>query len=335
VTTRGVSIDLVICTYNNSSLLDCTLDALRRQRVESEVEWSVLVVNNNCTDDTEAVVRRHVAALPVSLTMVREPEQGLTPARLRGVTETTGEWIAFVDDDCIVADDWIEGAAGFAAKHPTCGGFGSRVILDWEESPPPYVKRYTWAFAHQDHGPGPKKVKSLAGAGSVVRREALIATGWVARRFLADRIGDKLISGGDVEMALRLGANHDLWYNPACGVRHRIPARRTTLPYLKDVTYGLGTSKLLGDSMLWPGTYPRWIRRSILESREWAGPAIRHAGRALLGRGGRKDAVINLSFLRGWWVGIWRLLRMDPSERRALLGCAAPTPLGSTYSSRP
>jgi glycosyltransferase involved in cell wall biosynthesis len=328
VTKDAVSIDVVICTYNNALLLDRTLDALGRQHVESDVNWAVLVVNNNCTDDTEAVVRRHAAAFPVSLTMVREPEQGLTPARLRGVTGTTGEWIAFVDDDCIVADDWIEGAAGFARKHPTCGGFGSRVTLDWEEPPPPYVKRYTWAFAHQDHGPQPKTVQSLAGAGFVVRREALVATGWVGRRFLADRIGDKLISGGDVEMALRLGANHELWYNPSCRVRHRIPARRTTLRYLRDVTYGLGSSKLLGDSMLWPGTYPRWLRTSMLASREWAGMAIRHSGRALLGRGGGKDAVINLSFLRGWWAGIWRLLQMNSSERRALLGCAAPTPPG-------
>jgi glycosyltransferase involved in cell wall biosynthesis len=332
VTKDAVSIDVVICTYNNALLLDRTLDALGRQHVESDVNWAVLVVNNNCTDGTEAVVRRHAAAFPVSLTMVREPEQGLTPARLRGVTGTTGEWIAFVDDDCIVADDWIEGAAGFARKHPTCGGFGSRVTLDWEEPPPPYVKRYTWAFAHQDHGPQPKTVQSLAGAGFVVRREALVATGWVGRRFLADRIGDKLISGGDVEMALRLGANHELWYNPSCRVRHRIPARRTTLRYLRDVTYGLGSSKLLGDSMLWAGTYSGWLTTSMLASREWAGMAMRYTARALLGRGGAKAAVIHLSFLRGWWAGIWRLLQMNPSERRALLGCAAPMPSGSRNS---
>jgi hypothetical protein len=70
------------------------------------------------------------------------------------------------------------------------------VTLGWEESSPPYVKRCTWAFAHQDHWSQPKIVQSLAGAGFVVRREALVATGWVGRRFLADRIGDKLISGG-------------------------------------------------------------------------------------------------------------------------------------------
>jgi glycosyltransferase involved in cell wall biosynthesis len=333
VTNAGVSIDVIICTYNNAPLLDCTLDALRRQRVESDVEWSVLVVNNNCADDTEAVVRRHATDFPVPLTMAYEPEQGLTPARLRGVRETTAEWVAFVDDDCIVASDWIEGAAAFAREHPSCGGFGSRVILDWEEPPPSYVKRCSWAFAHQDHGLRPQRVQSLAGAGFVVRRRALIATGWVDRRFLADRVGDKLISGGDVEMALRLGADHDLWYNPSCCVSHHIPGRRTTLRYLRDVTYGLGSSKLLGDSMLWNGTYPRWVGTSILASRQWAGMAIRQAWRALLGRGGGKDAVINLSFLRGWWAGIWRLMRMNPNERRALLGCATPSARNGTPSS--
>jgi hypothetical protein len=157
-----------------------------------------------------------------------------------------------------------------------------------------------------------------------VRRAALEETGWVTRQFLADRVGEKLISGGDVEMALRVGARYELWYHPGLRVRHVIPARRATLRYLIAVTYGLGSSKLLGDSMLWSGSYRRWVVTSLLASREWAAAAIRHLSRAVLRRGGAKDAAINLSFLRGWLAGIWRLARMPRAERRALLGLAAP-----------
>ena len=323
VSAARVSLDVVVCTYNNASSLDLVLEALGSQRVDDSVDWRIVVVNNNSTDETEEVVERHAEAAPVPLTLVREPKQGLTPARLRGVTSTRGDWIAFVDDDCLLAEDWIQRAAEFARAHPDSGGFGGRVVLDWEKPPPEFVTRYGWAFAEQDHGPEPTRLDCLAGAGFVIRRKALADTGWLERQFLADRIGEKLISGGDVEMALRLAARHELWYVPALRLRHRIPARRTTLRYLKDVTYGLGSSKLFGDSMLWTGSYRRWLLTSILASREWAGAALRKGARSLLRRGGGKDAVIEASFLRGWLAGIWRLFRMNASDRRALLGLAA------------
>jgi glycosyltransferase involved in cell wall biosynthesis len=319
-----VSLDVVVCTYNNAALLDRTLEALARQRASESIDWRIMVVNNNSTDETQAVVERHARAAPVPLRVVREKEQGLTPARLRGVRETEGDWIAFVDDDCLLAEDWIERAAEFAGAHPDCGGFGGEVVLDWAEPPREFVTRYGWAFAEQRHGPEPKRLDCLAGAGFVIRRGALEESGWVDRHFLADRVGDRLISGGDVEMALRVGALHPLWYNPALRLLHCIPARRTTIHYLVDVTYGLGSSKLLGDSMTWPGSYPRWLATSLLASREWAGAALRYGLRTLLRRGGGKDALIQLSFLRGWLAGIWRLLRMDADERRDLMGCATP-----------
>jgi glycosyltransferase involved in cell wall biosynthesis len=322
------SLDVVVCTYNNAPVLDEALAALVGQQFSSEIDWRVLVVNNNCTDHTEEVVGRHAGRSPVPLTMVREPEQGLTPARLTGVAKTTGDWVAFVDDDCLLARDWIQRAAEFAAAHPGIGGFGGRVALDWEEPPRDFVTRYGWAFAEQDHGAEPKRVTSLAGAGFVFKRAALEESGWLERHFLADRIGEKLISGGDVEMALRVAARHELWYDPALRLRHRIPAKRTTLRYLVAVTRGLGSSKLLGDSMLWTGSYPRWIVTSVAASGEWAGAALRYGARALLRRGGGKDALVQLSFLRGWLAGIWRLARMDVEERRALLGCAAARPRG-------
>jgi glycosyltransferase involved in cell wall biosynthesis len=318
------SIDVVVCTYDNAPLLDQTLATLTAQRVPGDVDWRILIIDNNCTDETPDVVARHAQTSPVPLSLVREPEQGLTPARLRGLRETDGEWIAFVDDDCLLDDGWIAEAAAFARSHPEAGGFGGRVVLDWETPPREVVTRYGWAYAEQQFGGEPKRVGCLAGAGFVFRRAALEESGWVDRRFLADRVGEKLVSGGDVEMALRVAARYELWYDPALGVRHRIPARRATLRYLVAVTRGLGSSKLLGDSMLWPGSYRSWLATSLAASREWGGAALRHAGRAALRRGGGKDALVQLSFLRGWLEGIWRLARMDADERRDLLGCAVP-----------
>lgn len=84
--------------------------------------------------------------------MVSETKQGKTPACLCGVKNSTGNWIAFVDDDCLLAENWVEEAARFALVHPDCGAFGGRVILDWELPPPAFVLKYGYQFAQQDHG---------------------------------------------------------------------------------------------------------------------------------------------------------------------------------------
>ena len=99
------------------------------QRVPPTVTWSVLVVDNNCTDHTQAVVEKYLRANSISLNVVSERQQGLTPARLRGVKNTSGEWIAFVDDDCLLAENWVEQAARFATQHPNCAAFGGKITL--------------------------------------------------------------------------------------------------------------------------------------------------------------------------------------------------------------
>jgi glycosyltransferase involved in cell wall biosynthesis len=316
-----LAFDVVICTFNRARMLDRALVALARQSERSELTWQVLVIDNNCTDETPSVVEAHRrSGLPVS--RVVEPEQGLTAARRRGVASGTAPWIAFVDDDCVVEDSWLEEVARFAREHEDAGAFGGRVRLEWEHEPPDYVLHYPWAFAEQDHGAEPKQVDALVGAGIVVRRAALEECGWTAEQLLDDRIGRRLVSGGDVEIALRIGARHELWYAPSCELRHVISLERTTLAYLRRVVFGLGVSKFLGESMLWPGSYARWQATALVRSRGFAGRALRDARWALIGRRRLADVLIRLSFLGGWLAGSWRLMRAAPHKRNAIIGCA-------------
>jgi len=316
-----IRIDVVICTYNRAPMLDCALETLGQQRTSPSVDWSVLVVDNNCTDDTPAVVEQHRnAGLRVSV--VHEPEQGLTPARRRGLESTTAPWIAFVDDDCLLDQLWVEEAARFAREHPDCGAFGGRVMLDWEREPPDYVRHFPWAYAAQDHGPEPLRVGLLVGAGMVIRRAALDECGWTSRQFLPDRTADRLVSGGDVEIALRIGSSHDLWYAPRCSLRHIISGDRATFSYLRQITFGLGSCKFFEDSMLWRGSYRRWLGASFVRAGAFGRKAARDAFLALRGHRRAADVAIRLSFLSGWIAGMWQFARTSAAERNAILGCA-------------
>ncbi len=317
-----ISIDLVICTYNNALLLDRILGAIAEQVVSPQVKWGVLVVNNNCTDETVEIVESYLKLAKFPLKMVIEPIQGLTPARLCGVKNTSGDWIAFVDDDCLLAPDWVEQAAIFAQSHPNCGGFGGKVILDWQIPPFDEIVKFGYCYAEQNHGDEVQKLPCIVGAGMVLRRSALAEVGWIDKQFLADRVGKKLVSGGDVEIGLRLASKFDLYYNPACRLQHIIPEHRISLAYLHKMNVGLGSSKLLGDSLQWAASYPLWLITSIRYGVRDGFKLLIWAFYTLKRRKPLTEVRLYGSFLKGWWLGIWRLFRLNPQERQALLGCA-------------
>src|SRR6516164_5456771 len=241
----AVAIDVVICTYNRAANLHEALSALAAQRASGDVIWSVLVVDNGSTDSTGDMVEAHRSRrLLPGLRRVVESELGLTPARRRGARETSAPWIAFVDDDNLLDSGWLDAIARAIRKNPEAGGIGGRVILDWEEPPPNFVKGFGWCFAEQELGRAACEVDGLVGAGMVVRRAALIECGWLERPLLADRAGKRLISGGDVEIVQRIrGSGYPLWFAPDAILRHRIPTDRASWHYLLRVNHGLGSSE--------------------------------------------------------------------------------------------
>ncbi|WP_217921325.1 glycosyltransferase [Miltoncostaea oceani] len=321
-----MEIDIVICTYNRATVLAEVLDALAVQRVPPGMTWSVVVVDNNSTDATAELVQRHVAAGAIpGLRRVVEHTQGLTHARLRGVRSTHADWIAFVDDDCILDDTWVAEATRFASTHPECGAFGSRVILRWEREPEPVIARYGWALAEQDQGDGERRVTGVAGAGMVVRREALTHSRWLERPELDDRVGARLVSGGDVEIAARVaGAGYELWYAGRCRLWHLIPAQRTRRRYVAAVVRGLGASSVYGQALAGPRSEGAWARGAARDLGRDAATLSRHATRALMRRRGLTDLAMDANWFAGRASGLWGLARGGRARRARLLGIAAP-----------
>lgn len=115
-----MDITVVICTYNGAERIPDVLDALRTQTGLGGVEWEVLVIDNNSTDDTAEVVERIRETWDAGppLTCVTETRQGLAYARQRAVDEAGGTLVAFLDDDNVPEPDWVSAAVSFAANTP-------------------------------------------------------------------------------------------------------------------------------------------------------------------------------------------------------------------------
>jgi len=315
------SIVIVVCTYNNAAMLDRTLSAVENLKTLPTDEWEVVVVNNNCTDETRQVVNNY--RLRTSrIRQIYEYQQGLTPARLCGVRNSTQNWVAFVDDDCQLDSNWLQSAISFAKSNPDAAGFGGKVKLKWEAEPPSFTSKFHYCFAEQELGENMKVVDQLVGAGMVVNRQVLEDTGWVRRPLLDDRIGKQLVSGGDVEIAIRLRAISKLWYVPTCSLNHIIPNYRTTASYLMRINNGLGRAQYLSEALVWDGTRQRWVKRSIRQMITKLRLSVSCLVRAILGKQNWTEARITANFHFGWCVSACNVLGLNARARKDLLGAA-------------
>jgi len=99
-------ISLVVCTRNRTKTLPECLTALGRLR--SAVVFEIVVVDNGSTDDTTAVLQEFASTAQFPVVLVFESRTGLSYARNAGILAARGDVIAFTDDDCYPAKDYLD-----------------------------------------------------------------------------------------------------------------------------------------------------------------------------------------------------------------------------------
>jgi glycosyltransferase involved in cell wall biosynthesis len=243
---------ILIATYNRATLLDETLTSIAQMVVSPALRWDAIVIDNNSTDDTRAVVDRHIAAFPVRLRYLFEQQQGRSSALNAGIALAEGTVLAFTDDDVRVVDGWLDAAAA-----PLLGDDGSFAYSGgpvrpiWGADPPVWLdleRGDLWGtIAIQDHGTEPfvydDARKVPLGANMAVRRGVFAQIGG----FRADlgRTGGRLVLGQEVpELLLRArAAGLRGQYVPSMQVHHHVPAKRLTRAYFRRWWFGKGVSR--------------------------------------------------------------------------------------------
>jgi glycosyltransferase involved in cell wall biosynthesis len=239
-------ITVAICTHDNADVLDRALRRLARQRITG-ASWELLVVDNRSSDRTPELLRawQESGAFPL-MRVVREERLGLSHARRTAVNEARSDLIAFIDDDCFLERGWIAAALAFARREPRAGAFGGRVRIRWETPPTDIGRRCEWLLARQELGDVPVKLPPVAGvplvgAGIVIRRAALLESGWIERCHFMGRTGKALTSGDDAEISFRIrSAGWDLWYTPTMKLDHVLAAWRSDPSYLTRLHHAVG-----------------------------------------------------------------------------------------------
>lgn len=230
---------IIVCTYNRARSLQHTLRSLQEQSVHAGLGWEVIVVDNNSSDDTRAVVEDFRRSFP-RLRYAYETRQGLAHARNHGVRLAHGRLLLFTDDDVTAEPEWLQRIVAGMDAHgcDACGGFIAPV---WESPPPAWLtERFHGFLAIKAERTDTYEVTPGTplpyGANMAFRREVFDHFGLfdVAR----GRQGKILASGEDGEFFDRLlaGGAKVMFFGDA-RVHHRVESFRLTKSYFRRWRY--------------------------------------------------------------------------------------------------
>ena len=133
----GTFLTIAICTFNRAESLRRTLRSLAVLRIPDNVDWEVVVVNNNCTDHTDDVIASFSARLPVRREF--EPQRGLSWARNHAVDAAEGNYIVWIDDDVVVDPDWIAAYAQAFYRWPDAAVFAGPIVPRYVDPVPKWI----------------------------------------------------------------------------------------------------------------------------------------------------------------------------------------------------
>jgi GT2 family glycosyltransferase len=217
----------VISTRNRAHLLRNAVERVACQNTTSDYE--VIVVDNNSTDDTAAILAELSRDYPGRVRAAFEPRQGVSYGRNKGIELALAPVVAFTDDDVFVTPDWVDLIARTMATHQEIDGMGGRVLPVWSTPPPAWVTPRHWSpLALVDFGESPfyvdkSRAVCLVTANVAYRRSALDRVGWFSGEFTRCQ---------DHELLLRFwNAGLRALYLPELVVMCEVPSSRLTWAY--------------------------------------------------------------------------------------------------------
>jgi GT2 family glycosyltransferase len=234
---------VVISTYSKDRLrylLDC-IASLKKQSLKPDEIILVL-------DPYPDLVEFYESRLLENVRVVTSQKRGLSNARNAGVRSAKGEILAFIDDDAVADENWLENLVK-DYEDTNVVGVGGLIKPLWEDGYPEWFpEELNWIVGCSYKGLPECKasVRNPIGCNMAFRKTVFGKVGY----FRSDigRFGKRLLASEETELSMRILekiSNSKIIYEPSAVVYHRVDKSRVNLKYLWKRSFYEGVSKAL------------------------------------------------------------------------------------------
>ena len=248
-------ISIIIPTRNRAALLQKTLESLLTCRRE-EVNFEVIIVDNNSTDNTEKVSLGYYEKFE-NLIYLKERVPGLHSGRHAGLLKSRGNILAYLDDDAEVQKDWLIGI-NESFQDDKLMLLGGNNYPNWQTNPPVWLK-IMWEDAKQKVGYlGPLSIidsdfsinmnpRLVFGCNFIIRKSALLEIGGFHPDALPEEL---LVFRGDGETYVSDKIAEKDWkvkFDHRVSIYHAVTKERMTAKYFRKRAFNQGVSNSYSD----------------------------------------------------------------------------------------
>ena len=298
-------LSIIICTYNREKYIGPLLDSISKNDYPTS-DYEIILVDNNCTDNTRGVCEQFVATHPeIRLRYVVETEQGLSAARNKGIKEAKGEVIIYVDDDALVDTDYIRIYAEHFAAHPETMAAGGPIEPLYETQEPFWMSPYTKALltAWMNYGDKVREYPNgrYPGGGNAAYRKVVFDKVGLFNTELG-RKGTALLASEEKDIFDKMKALGMLvLYLPTPVLHHIIPQAKLEEDYFNRLTLQIGRSERMRTCAISKGKY---LKRLLSEGVKWGGTLV----------------LLGIYILQGHPMKGWKLVLFRKNVTKGLLG---------------
>jgi glycosyltransferase involved in cell wall biosynthesis len=266
-------VTLVVTTYNRQALVLRALQSIAASDADPAA-YQVLVVDNNSSDDTAAVVKAFIAAHPhLPLHYLFEARQGLSHARNKGLAAARGRCIAFMDDDQEIDARYLSLlTAAFDRTGAAC--LGGRIFYTNADALPDWLAPLVDRIGQIDLGPETRALDErdpcLKGGNIAFLTQELRALGGFDPQL--GRIGDALGAGEEdaVQATLRRQGKA-IFYCPELVQYNVLLPEKWHKRYWREQAYARGRTDFLRSRSEWERGVrwfgvPRTLYRALILS---------------------------------------------------------------------
>ena len=301
-------ISVIVCTYNRDKYIYNVLKSLADNTLSPNC-YEIVLVDNNCTDNTRSECTRFAQDFPeVAFRYLVETNQGLSHARNRGIKESAGDILVYVDDDALVNKAYLQTYADFFEQHPEIDAAGGPIIPQYETSEPtwmsPIIKALLTGYKYLGNQPKEFPKNDYPGGGNAAYRATVFDKVGLFNVELG-RKGDSLVGAEEKDIFDKMTTlGMRFYYLPNAILYHIIPEKKLSRDYFDRLSFSIGKSERMRTQQI---SKTKYHKRLLSEGIKWIATIVLCLGYTLL-----------LSPRKGW-----KLIQFRWNVTRGLLDAQA------------